>query len=931
MTISNESTGLVAGARPGGAGASGLPALRLLLNDWQRRSTANRRLFSIGLGLMVLTIVALALMVWELHRNALIDTRKTVGALGTAISEQTSRSMQGADIVLQDMQRQIAELRLDTVAQFKAALGNETLFRSMKDRADILPQVNAFTIIAADGKLVNFSRQWPAPPTDLSDRDYFRHFQASDTQEAFVSAPVQNRGDGVWTSYLVRRINSPSGVFLGMVLVAVDLDYFRDFFRAVTEQAGTTVMLLRRDGTLLTGYPMTARIGEVVPASSPWHAVVRGKAGEIETKNMLVPGSAIVGVHALEDYPLVVDVSVSRSVALATWLRTSVIIGFASVFTIGCFMLLMREQLIQFGKLERSEHLLGSRNEALEATDRTLRMQAQELSAGRTAMAEQSATLQAALRHMNQGIIMVDAADRLVVCNERAAAMLEIPAEFLAERHSFGDLVTFQDSIGEFVDSASQARRHSAAEVVSGPEVYERTRPNGSILEIQTQPMAGGGFVRTYTDVTERRRTERQVAFLARHDPVTGLFNRTAFKEQFETLIAEAAEARQQLGVFYIDLDGFKLINDTHGHAIGDALLIKVAQRLKATIRDTDTVARMGGDEFAVVQPFTGTVGNVGDLATRMLASVAEPYWIGNTRCSVSLSIGVALYPEHAKDPALLLHNADTALYRAKASGKARFCVFDPATDGGAHAPLSLEHDLSQALAKEQLYLDYQPIVDATTLAVVRYEALLRWRHPTRGQVPTSDFVPVAETSGLVVPIGLWVLETACGAARGWPDGVGLSVNLSPRQFASGDLVDQVEQILGRTGLDAHRLNLEITEGVLLEQTSRVVDTMSRLHGMGIRFSLDDFGTAHAGLTYLRAFTFDVLKIDKSFVQDAAKSPEARDLLFAIGAIGRACQLQVVAEGVETEAELALVRELACDHVQGYLLGRPGPVRSEGA
>ena len=901
-------------------------AMQSAWRTWTSLSRQSRQLLSVGLSIMIVVVVALSLMVWKLHRDALVEVRRNVSTLGIAIAEQTARSMQAGDLVLEDLRRQISDLRPESVEEFKAMIATEDLHRFLKDRADFLPQVDAFTIIAADGKLVNFSRQWPIPPTDLSDRDYVAYFRNNDVSSAFVSAPVQNRGTGSWTVYVVRRINSPSGKFVGMILAAVDLDYFRDFFKALTSGAGTTVTLLRNDGTALVSYPPTAKIGDKLPNASPWHKIVKTGPDVFETQGVLAPGTRIVSVHPLGDYPLVINVSVAEWDALASWVQTSVASGIcallATIFVIYLLSALQR----QFRRLEKSETMLANRNSALEATQDRLEMQAEELSASRAVMAEQSSTLQAALSHMNQGIMLVAADATVAVCNGRARRMLDLPDELVASRPSFGALIAHQRAAGEFDRVPTCPCTFGFEEAMAGPRDHERERPNGQILEVQTVPIQGGGLVRTYTDITERRRSELQVQFMARHDGLTGLLNRTAFQHRLREMVADCVASGRQLAVFYIDLDGFKLVNDTHGHATGDELLIRVADRLRAIVRETDVVARMGGDEFAILQQVTSPFGGAADLANRLLGAIAEPFQLGAARCSISLSIGIALYPDHATDVAGLLQDADTALYRAKAGGKRAFCIFDPVLDRGQQSLRLLEQDLAQALANGEFFLEYQPIVNTSTLEVVRFEALIRWVHPARGTVSPGNFIAVAERCGLIVPIGLWVLDTACAAAAAWPWPAEISINLSPVQFERGDLAEHVERVLKQTGLDASRLNLEVTEGVLLENTDLVLQAMTRLRQLGVRFSLDDFGTAHAGLTYLRRFSFDVLKIDKSFVQDATETQEARGILGAIQAIGAACELQVVAEGVETEAELAVVREIGCQFVQGYLTGRPSRV-----
>ena len=532
--------------------------------------------------------------------------------------------------------------------------------------------------------------------------------------------------------------------------------------------------------------------------------------------------------------------------------------------------------------------------------------------------------LRTTLENMEQGLVTVTAQGIVAIYNRRLLEMLDLPESLMAARPRFADMVAHQRNAAEF--DAADPDLPSYVGTGAMPDhaaSYERRRPDGSTIEVRSIPLEGGGMVRTYTDISQRRRAEEQLRYLARHDNLTRLANRVVFQERLEQAIALAGRTGRCVAVLCFDLDRFKLVNDTRGHAAGDKLLAEVAARLRLTVRDTDTVARMGGDEFAIIQPFVAQPTNAEQLAARMLDRISQPYEIDGAPTLVGVSIGIALYPEHGDNAELLLRNADTALYRAKADGRGAWRLFEPEMEAKQQGAFQLEQDLALALGRGELHLAYQPIVDAGSRAVLAYEALLRWTHATRGPIGPAEFIPLAEVSGAIVPIGLWALEAACAEAAGWAGGLRVTVNLSPVQFRHGDLLAQVSGVLARTGLAPARLSLEVTEGLLLDGSQQVLGIMTKLRALGVRFSLDDFGAAHAGLNYLRCFPFDTIKIDRSFVQEAVERPEARAIVDAILAMGSALGLDVIAEGVETEEQLMLLRKMQCQQVQGYLTGRP--------
>jgi diguanylate cyclase (GGDEF)-like protein len=421
--------------------------------------------------------------------------------------------------------------------------------------------------------------------------------------------------------------------------------------------------------------------------------------------------------------------------------------------------------------------------------------------------------------------------------------------------------------------------------------------------------------------------TEERMRFAAHHDDLTQLSNRLMFQERLRKAIAEARSADKKFAVLCLDLDGFKQINDTRGHEIGDRLLVGVAQRLRESVRETDTVARMGGDEFAIIQPIDSQPAAAIGLAKRLVETVSRPFELAGRAAAIGVSVGIALYPHHGESADLLLRHADQALYWAKKAGRKTFRVFDPELTTDEQSPLLAEKDLRDAIGREDFSLAYQPVCDSLSRDIIGFEALLRWRHPSIGLIAPDEFIPLAEKSGLIVPLGRWALEQACAEAASWDPPVMLSVNLSPLQFRQPELPREIADVLTRTNLPASRLRLEVTEGLLLDDTGHVLRTMRGLQEQGIRMILDDFGTAYASMSYLRRFPFNGIKIDKSFVRGLCNDEVTLAIVEAILSLGDRLNLAVVAEGVETERELDVLRGLGCRFFQGFLGGRPAEGR----
>ena len=465
-------------------------------------------------------------------------------------------------------------------------------------------------------------------------------------------------------------------------------------------------------------------------------------------------------------------------------------------------------------------------------------------------------------------------------------------------------------------------REERDAELVSADDGRVPVRVLRSEVPVGAQKQT----VLAVRDQSERLRTETKMRRLAFSDALTGLPNRARFND---IVASEAASRREHGGgfaVLLVDLDRFKLVNDTLGHAIGDALLRKAADRLTSAASDGDVVARLGGDEFAVLQADVRNPADAHALAARIVDLIGRPFLIDGQPVNVGASVGVAIAPADSDEPDGLLRNADLALYKAKADGKGVFRTFEPALDARMQARRTLEGDMRRALTVGEFELHYQPLVDTRSGDVTSAEALVRWRHPDRGLVSPAEFIPLAEETGLIGPLGTWVLRTACAHATGFPSGIRVAVNLSPVQFRDVRLVETVKAALAASGLPAQRLELEITEGVMLLDEERTLATLNRLRGMGVSISMDDFGTGYSSLSYLRRFPFDKIKVDQSFVRQLPGDAESAAIVRAIITMGACLGMSTTVEGVETAEQLAFTAAEGCDQVQGYHVSRPLPL-----
>lgn len=572
-------------------------------------------------------------------------------------------------------------------------------------------------------------------------------------------------------------------------------------------------------------------------------------------------------------------------------------------------MSLMIEEIDEVNR--NLERLVAERTRELQGKEEDLRTQ--------------NLRFEAALSNMTQGLLLYDSEARLVVCNQRYIEMYGLSPDVAKPGCSFHDLIAHRKETGSFkgdVDEFCAAVMRNVAQRKVTHTVVETS--DGRAILIVNKPLADGGWLTTQEDITERRRAEERIAHLAHYDVLTDLPNRLLFREQLEEVL-KRVQRGERIAVLYIDVDEFKAVNDTLGHPVGDELLKVIADRLRSCIRKTDIVARLGGDEFAVIQTALNDPAEVTELVTRIHEAIRVPQECMGHLLAADASIGIALAPEDGTDIDELLKNADLAMYGAKADGRRTYRFFEPGMDAHIKAKRALELDLRDAIVNGGLQIHYQPVVDLRDDVVTGCEALLRWRHPKLGMISPAQFVPVAEDTGLINQLGEWVLNTACAEATTWPDHVKVAVNVSPVQFRSQTLALKVAAALASSGLSASRLELEITEAVLIRDDEIALATLRELRQLGVRIALDDFGTGYSSLSYLHRFPFDKIKIDRSFIKNIAGPDGTSAIVQAVVGIAASRDMATTAEGVETEQQREILRRLDCTEMQGYLFSPAVP------
>jgi diguanylate cyclase (GGDEF)-like protein len=532
----------------------------------------------------------------------------------------------------------------------------------------------------------------------------------------------------------------------------------------------------------------------------------------------------------------------------------------------------------------------------------------------------------AAINNMSQGLCFFDSDHRLIVCNDRFVEIYNIPAGRVRPGMMLTEIVDLRIEAGSFPAMTREEyirwRTNVAFINLAKDSIVELQ--DGRTIKIRHRPMSSGGWVATHEDITEQRRSEIKIEYMAHHDALTDLANRVLLNDALEYALGRV-QYGEMVAVHHLDLDQFKAVNDTFGHPGGDKLLRIVAERLRELTGEADTIARTGGDEFVIVQAAIADPADATSLAQRVIDVLSDPYDIDGHQAVIGVSVGISVGPGDGASPDKLLRNADLALYRAKSDGRGTFRFFEPAMDLQMQTRRVMEQDLRKALPSGEFELHYQPVVNLASNEISGFEALIRWNHPTKGTISPAAFIPLAEEIGFIVPMGEWVIRQACMTAAQWPGSLHVAVNISAIQFRSPGLLQVIVGALAASGLAPTRLEIEITESVLLHNKEATLALLHQLRALGIRIAMDDFGTGYSSLTYLQSFPFDKIKIDRSFVKNITEDASSLNIVRAVAALANGMGMTATAEGVETPEQLDRIASEGCTEMQGFLFSRPLP------
>jgi diguanylate cyclase (GGDEF)-like protein/PAS domain S-box-containing protein len=854
------------------------------------------------------TLICLLMIVilWGVLSIVLLNERQRTldvaiqqgGNLVRLFEESTASMLRGVDRTLllmrHENQEDAAHFDLSHRAKWSTLPDDLTTQLALVSQAGV-----AKTLVASDGKFAT---------AYVGDSVWFQQQRDAQDDQLVISTPKLGRLSNKWSLILSRRLRHTDGSFAGAIAAGVELQFIERFYKTIDIGAHGTIILRNLDGVIL------ASGGTVSPVTG--HQVMQPALREALAKSptgYYWGGGAVDGVNRLVSYrsspnlPIITMVGLAEVDIFVGYQRTRMIfVSSAVILTL--FLLLgatvgIRHQL----RLIKSSAAQRRAENNLEHARRFL---------------------DTVIENLPLPVIVKDTNTmHIQLVNRAYESFIGV-----SRQHLIGKTVREVYAPEDAESVISLDREAAASEKRLIVSEFSLRTPTKGIRTVATTRLVvrddsgPSHLITVIDDVTDRRASDNKIFFMAHHDALTGLANRASVTQEIENAAARHRRSSAPFTVLLLDLDRFKYVNDTLGHPAGDALLREVAMRLKSFLRETDVLARLGGDEFAIIQTGEANPREAASaLADRIIEMFTQPFNIEGNEVNIGTSIGIALAPEHATDPDNLLKMADMALYRAKSAGRNSFRFFDPEMSEAANVRHELETELRRAIQKNELELHYQPIIDTKTRRICGAEALVRWRHPTKGIIAPSQFIPLAEDTGLITQIGEWVLRTACFEAATWPANVKLAVNLSPVQFRKSNLSDIVMSVLAQTGLPPGRLELEITETALIESAADCLPALHQFKNLGVAIALDDFGTGYSSLSQLTMFPFDKIKIDKSFTQNITTRSDCAAIISATLTLAHGLNIETTAEGVETLEQCQLLRLAGVSQLQGYLFKRPGP------
>ena len=847
-------------------------------------------LIMVGLVLMMAIAVGTGLAVERFRKDAIESGHEALESAVLLLARHFDRQFEDFSVLQKSIVAELESHAFDSPDVFRSEMATLAVHEVLRAKASGLVDVAGANVFDSNGVLINSSQRWPVAELRISDRTYFNRLKRDPKLQVEVEV-VSGRFSAGKAIVFARRISGPRGEFLGVVSRALPPSVLEAFFASTGLGPEASIAIHHRNGQMLARFPHAeALVGENFRRGPPEQQAVFERpfvttrlASPVDGKDRLIAS------RMLDAEPLVIVATKTVNSTLATWRSQT---KFFFVVAASSVLLIVITLYFIFRLMTRRLSIEKQR-------------------------------LDTAINNMTQGLLLFDAAKRLIVCNPRYLEMYGLSSDVVKPGCSFREVIRHRQDTGSFTGDLD-AYCEEILDGISRSKNSIVETSDGRLIEIRQEPVASGGWLATHEDVTERMRAEERIAHLAHYDALTDLPNRILMRGHIEQRVAELAHGKP-FAILYIDIDEFKGVNDSFGHEVGDELLRHVAARLRGCVGPQDLVARLGGDEFAIVRAETCDRGQLTTLAEQILQSLRVPAHCKGQEVPIEASIGIAVAPDDGLSLEDLFKNADLAMYAAKSDGRRTYRFFVPELDARLKTRRQMEVDLRQALPRGELEIHYQPLVDLATDTVAGCEALLRWYHPERGMISPADFIPVAEDTGLINEIGDWVLKRACAEAAGWPAHIRLAVNVSPVQFRSKTLALRVATALSDSSLAPDRLELEITEAVLIRDDDEALVILHQLRALGVRIALDDFGTGYSSLSYLRRFPFDKIKIDRSFVSDIGDADGSSTIVQAVVNMASACRMTTTAEGVETEIQREILRGLGCSEMQGYLFSPAVP------